>query len=139
MFTSSSKSIIYGRHLDVAQRMLDFDFLSSRSPSVAGMIDPSGHGTNITKLFFGATEILVPIYPGIDAIPADSTIDTLLNLASFRSATEATWSALKSGLFQNIVIIAEGIPEREIREIIAYNDANAKIRIIGPATAGAIV
>lgn len=139
MFTSSSKSIIYGRHLDVAQRMLDFDFLSGRSPSVAGMIDPSAHGTTVTKLFFGDREILVPIYPGIDAIPADSSIDTLVNLASFRSATEATWSALKSGLFQHIVIIAEGIPEREIREIIAYNYANAKIRIIGPATAGAIV
>lgn len=139
MFTSSSKSIIYGRHLDVAQRMLDFDFLSGRSPSVAGMIDPSAQRTSITKLFFGGDEILVPIYPGIHAIPADSSIDTLVNLASFRSATEATWSAMRSGLFQNIVIIAEGIPEREIREIIAYNESNAKIRIIGPATAGAIV
>ena len=139
MFTSSSKSIIYGRHLDVAQRMLDFDFLSGRSPSVAGMIDPSAHRTTVTKLFFGNREILIPIYPGIDAIPVDSDIDTLVNLASFRSATEATWSAMKSGLFQNIVIIAEGIPEREIREIIGYNESNAKIRIIGPATAGAIV
>ena len=72
MFTSSSKSIIYGRHLDVAQRMLDFDFLSGRSPSVAGMIDPSAHRTTVTKLFFGNREILIPIYPGIDAIPVDS-------------------------------------------------------------------
>lgn len=139
MFTSSSRAIIYGRHLDVAQRMLDFDFLSGRTSSVAGIIDPNSHRSSVTKLFFGNTEILVPIYPGFDTISADSSIDTFINLASFRSATEATWLAMKSGLFQHIIIIAEGIPEREIREIIAYNDANSQIRIIGPATAGAIV
>lgn len=139
MFTSSSRAIIYGRHLDVAQRMLDFDFLSGRSPSVAGIIDPNSHKSSVTKLFFGDTEILVSIYPSLDLIAKDEIIDTFINLASFRSATLSTWLAMKSELFQNIVIIAEGIPERDIREIIAYNDTNAKIRIIGPATAGAIV
>jgi ATP-citrate lyase alpha-subunit len=53
MFTSSSKAIIYGRHLDVAQRMLDFDYLSGRTPSVAGLIDPNGRRSSVTKLFFG--------------------------------------------------------------------------------------
>jgi succinyl-CoA synthetase alpha subunit len=138
MFTSSSKAIIYGRHLDVAQRMLDFDFLSDRSPSIAGIIDPNAHRVSVTKLFFGNTEILVSIYPSIDEIPDTDTIDTFINLASFRSATEATWKALKSEIFQNIVIIAEGIPERDIREIIAYNTAHSELRIIWPATAGAI-
>lgn len=130
MFTSTSTAIIYGRHLDVAQRMLDFDFLSDRSPSVAGIIDPSAHRVSVTKLFFGNTEILVSIYPSIDEIPDTDTIDTFINLASFRSATEATWKALKSQIFQNIVIIAEGIPEREIREIITYNTTHSQLRII---------
>ena len=138
MFTSSSKSIIYGRHLDVAQRMLDFDFLSDRSPSVAGIIDPNAHRVSVTKLFFGNKEIMVSIYPSISDIPTDSQIDTCINLASFRSATDATWEAIHSNMFSNIVIIAEGIPEREIRKIIAYNTSNTQIRIIGPATAGAI-
>ena len=138
MFTSSSQAIIYGRHLDVAQRMLDFDFLSGRSPSVAGIIDPNSKKTSITKLFFGNSEILVPVYKNIDSIEQKSTIDTFINMASFRSATEATWQAIESGIFQNIVIIAEGIPEREIREIITYNETHNKLRIIGPATAGAI-
>lgn len=138
MFTSSSKAIIYGRHLDVAQRMLDFDFLSGRSSSVAGIIDPNAHRVSVTKLFFGKKEILISIYPSISDIPSDPQIDTFINLASFRSATSATWEAIHSGIFQHIIIIAEGIPERDIRDIIAYNDANAKIRIIGPATAGAI-
>jgi ATP citrate (pro-S)-lyase len=137
MFTSS-QAIIYGRHLDVAQRMLDFDFLSSRSPSVAGIIDPNTLKTSVTKLFFGNSEILIPVYRDYASIPKNPSIDTCINMASFRSATEATWGAMRSGLFQNVVIIAEGIPEREIREIIAYNEANQQLRIIGPATAGAI-
>lgn len=138
MFTSSSKAIIYGRHLDVAQRMLDFDFLSGRSSSVAGIIDPNAHRVSVTKLFFGKKEILISIYPSISDIPSDPQIDTFINLASFRSATSATWEAIHSGIFQHIIIIAEGIPERDIRDIIAYNESNTKIRIIGPATAGAI-
>lgn len=138
MFTPTSRAIIYGRHLDVAQRMLDFDFLSDRTPSVAGLIDPSAKKSGWTKLFFGPKEILIPIFPRIQDIPTNAEIDTLINLASFRSASQATWEALQSGMFQAIVIIAEGIPEREIREIIMYNQTHQKIRIIGPATAGAI-
>jgi hypothetical protein len=53
MFTSSSKAIIYGRHLDVAQRMLDFDYLSGRTSSIAGLIDPNSRRPVIAKLFFG--------------------------------------------------------------------------------------
>jgi len=139
MFTRSSTAIIYGRHLDVAQRMLDFDYLSGRAPSVAGLIDPGSQRSSVTKLFFGDTEILVPIYPSFTDIPVDPVIDTCINLASFRSAAGSTWEAIHSERFAHIVIIAEGIPERDIREIIAYNETHAKIRIIGPATAGAIV
>ena len=91
MFTLNSTAIIYGRHLDVAQRMLDFDYLSGRTPSVAGLIDPGSRRSSVTKLFFGGAEILVPIYPDFSDIPEDASIDTLINLASFRSATEATW------------------------------------------------
>lgn len=91
MFSKKSTAIIYGRHLDVAQRMLDFDYLSGRTPSVAGLIDPGSRRSSVTKLFFGGEEILVPIYPSFADIPADASIDTLINLASFRSATEATW------------------------------------------------
>ena len=53
MFTLNSTAIIYGRHLDVAQRMLDFDYLSGRTPSVAGLIDPGCKRSSVTKLFFG--------------------------------------------------------------------------------------
>lgn len=138
MFSPSSQAIIYGRHLDVIERMLDFDYLSGREPSVAGMIDPSAKRRGVVKRFFGDKEILIPVYPSFAHIRNRENIDTFLNFASFRSAASATWEALESKLFKNIVIIAEGIPERDIREIIAYNDAHDQVRIIGPATAGAI-
>ncbi len=138
MFSNTSRAIIYGKHLDVAERMLDFDSLSNRSPSVAGIIDPNAHKVSQVKIFFWPKEILVPIYPSFREIPEDDTIDTFLNFASFRSAADATRQALESRLFKNIVIIAEWIPERDIREIIAYNDTHDRVRIIGPATAGAI-
>lgn len=138
MFSPSSEAIIYGRHLDVIERMLDFDFLSGRTPSVAGMIDPSAKRCGVVKRFFGDKEILIPVYPSFAHIRNRENIDTFLNFASFRSASSATWEALESRIFKNIVIIAEGIPERDIREIIAYNDTHDQVRIIGPATAGAI-
>lgn len=138
MFSPLSKAIIYGRHLDVAQRMLDFDALSGRTPSVAGIIDPSAKRRGMVKLFLSDKEIFIPIYPSLEHIHDRTGIDTFLNFASFRSATEATWQAIKSDLFKTIVIIAEGIPERDIREMIAYNATHHHIRIIGPATVGGI-
>jgi succinyl-CoA synthetase alpha subunit len=44
-----------------------------------------------------------------------------VNFASFRSASKATKQAIISNMFKNIIIIAEGIPERETREIISLN------------------
>lgn len=138
MFSNTSLAIIYGRHFDVGKRMLDFDFLSGRSASVAGFIDPNGKKTTYTKLTFGDQEILIPVYPSFSAIPKNDKIDTFLNFASFRSAARVTKDALESEIFEHIVIVAEGIPEREMREIIALNENIYKKKIIGPATAGAI-
>lgn len=135
MFYKNSKAIIYGRHLDVAKRMLDFDYLSGRSPSVAGFIDPNGKKKSFTKIIFGNAEVLIPVFSDFSEIPDDSHIDTFLNFASFRSAGVVTKEALEHKNFQNIVIIAEGIPEREMREIIALNESFFHKNIIGPATA----
>ena len=95
MFSNTSLAIIYGRHFDVGKRMLDFDFLSGRSASVAGFIDPNGKKTTYTKLTFGDQEILIPVYPSFSAIPKNDKIDTFLNFASFRSAARVTKDALE--------------------------------------------
>ena len=121
MFTNQSKAIIYGLQLSVAERMLDFDYLSGRDASVAGFVDPASKTKYQTKVFFGEKEILLPVWPSLSAVPDDLAADTLLNFASFRSAAEVTLEAMESGNFKTIVVVAEGIPERDIREIIAKN------------------
>lgn len=136
MFQKTSKAVIYGMQISAAQHMLDFDYLSERSPSVACFIDPS-RSTGTNKLFFGKKEILIPNYRSFEEIPANPEIDTLVNFASFRSAWEATLQAMQSGLFKNIIIIAEGIPESQTREIIHLN-STLKLNIVGPATVGAM-
>jgi hypothetical protein len=52
MFNKNSFAIIYGLHLGTAQKMLDFDFICEREPSVVAFIDPGKDISNY-KLFFG--------------------------------------------------------------------------------------
>lgn len=138
MFTKKSGAIIYGMQLGSAQKMLDFDFLCGREPSVVAFIN-EGKKQALNKLFYGNNEILIPSFPNYEAISKNllDKVDTLVNFASFRSAGMATKSAITSGIFKNIVIIAEGIPERETREIIALNKKD-NLNIIGPATVWAM-
>lgn len=138
MFTKKSGAIIYGMQLGSAQKMLDFDFLCGREPSVIAFIN-EGKKQALNKLFYGNNEILIPSFPNYEEIPENlhKKIDTLVNFASFRSATNASKQAITSGLFKNIIIIAEGIPERETREIISLNK-EYNLNIVGPATVGAM-
>lgn len=138
MFSHQSQALIFGRHIDVAKRMLDFDFLSGRNASVAGFLDFGKNLPRHIKLPFGDTEIFIPVYSRFEDIPKNPNLDTFLNFASHRSSADITLLALESGIFENIVIIAEGIPERQMRHIIALNASKYHKTIIGPATAGAI-
>lgn len=138
MFTKKSWAIIYGMQLKSAQQMLDFDYLCGRDPSVIAFINEWKNKT-YHKLFFGKNEVLIPSFPSFEAIPEylHKNIDTLVNFASFRSAANSTKQAMTSWIFKNIVIIAEGIPERETREIIALNK-EYNLNIVGPATVWAM-
>lgn len=139
MFNKNSFAIIYGLHLGTAQKMLDFDFICEREPSVVAFIDPGKDISNY-KLFFGWKEMFITSYPNFESIP-DSILkktDTVLNYASFRSAYEATLKAMDVENIKNIIIIAEWIPESCVRKIIAYNKEKKK-NIIGPSTVWAMV
>ena len=139
MFSKNSFAIIYGLHLPTAQKMLDFDFICDREPSVVAFIDP---GKKITsyKLFFGWKEILISSYPNFESIPETilKKADTVLNYASFRSAYDSTLACMNLENIKNIIIIAEWIPESQVRKIIAYNKEKNK-NIIGPSTVWAMV
>ena len=133
------QAIVYGRHLDVVVRMLDFDYLSGReTPSVTAIIDPAATRVTHDKVFFGEREILIPVYPSLDSLPANPLANTFLNFASYRSAPEVARAAMRSGRFAYMVIVAEGIPERETRDLIAEARERG-IYLIGPATAGGLV
>lgn len=137
LFTRDTKSIIYGLQANAIQSMLDFDYACRReSPSVAAIVNPRRRGLH--KAFFGTGEILIPIYPNLkDAASSHPDADVLINFASFRSAYPVTMEALDIDTIKTITIIAEGVPERRAREIIAKAKANGKM-IIGPATVGGI-
>ena len=118
--------------------MLDYDYTIKREkPSVAGIVAPTGDA-KFQKFFWGADEIMVPLYKSTaEAKAAQPQADVLLNFASFRTAYDVTMEALEIGGFKSIMITAEGIPERLARKM---NQAarDLGVIVIGPATVGAI-
>lgn len=137
LFSKNTVAFLYNLKVAPIQRMLDFDFICKRSkPSVAAIIQPGGNGYH--KAFFGTTEVLIPIYQNIaQAVAAHPNVDVMVNFASFRSAYASSKEALETKTIKTVAIIAEGMPEREIRQLIVLAKKKQKT-IIGPATVGGI-
>lgn len=138
LFNNESTAFFYNLKAKPIQHMLDFDFLSRREkPSVSAIIHPGTKGYH--KCFFGAKQILIPIYTSLkEAVEKHPSTSALINFASFRSAFESTKEALATATINNITIVAEGIPERQTKELIALAKQKGKI-LIGPATVGGVV
>ena len=139
LFDKNTQAFIYNMQVTAAQRMLDFDYVAGReTPSVAALIDPTG-SDGFQKFFFGAKEVLIPIYKSLKAAAEKHpNVDVLINFASFRSAAQSTDEALSIPTIRTHVIIAEGVPERRMR-ILAIKAKKMNKVIIGPATVGGIV
>ncbi|MED6130368.1 ATP-citrate synthase beta chain protein 1 [Stylosanthes scabra] len=137
LFSRNTKALFYNYKQLPIQRMLDFDFVCGReTPSVAGIISPGSEG--FQKLFFGQVEIAIPVHSSIEAAcAAHPTADVFINFASFRSAAASSMAALKQPTLRVVAIIAEGVPDSDTKQIIAYARANNKV-VIGPATVGGI-
>jgi len=137
LFSKDTQALIFNFKPNPVQRMLDFDYICQKDkPSIAGLIAPGR--TGLHKAFFGAKEILLPIYPSIEsAVEKHPKADVLINFASFRSAFDSTKAALMQNSIRTVVIIAEGIPERQIKELTALSKEKKKF-IIGPATVGGV-
>ncbi len=145
LFTKDTTAFFYNLKADAIQRMLDFDYLCQRTtPSIAAIIHPGKSGFH--KVFFGAKEITIPIYKTIpEATIHHPNTDVLINFASFRSAYESSKQAILAPTIHTIIIVAEGIPERHTRELIAiqnqYNQTHPTSlskTILGPSTVGGI-
>lgn len=137
LFDKNTRSFIYGAQQKAAQRMLDFDYLCQReTPSVAAFITPTGSG--YYKLFWGTKEISIPRYTCIEeAVKAHPEADVMVNFASERSCAESTMEALETSNIRTIIMIAEGVPQRDVRKIAKLAKEKGKW-IIGPATVGGL-
>ncbi|KAH0673321.1 hypothetical protein KY284_024408 [Solanum tuberosum] len=137
LFSKTTQALFYNYKQLPVQRMLDFDFLCRReTPSVAAIINPGSEG--FKKLFFGQEEIAIPVHSTVEAAcAAHPTADVFINFASSRSAFASSMSALKQPTIRVVAIIAEGVPESDTKQLIAYAKTNNEV-IIGPATVGGI-
>jgi ATP citrate (pro-S)-lyase len=132
-FTKETKALFYNLKALPIQQMLDFDFLSKREPSVEAIIHPGRSGFH--KTFFGNKEILIPIYSTTEKAVKNHDAEVFVNFASFRSAFKSSKEALSKDSIKTLVIVAEGIPERQIKELITLSKDKM---IIGPSTVGGI-
>ena len=137
LFTSETQALFFNLKLGPIQNMLDFDYLSRRqTPSIAAIIHPGRKGFH--KAFFGKKEIIIPVFDSIvGAAEKHPQADVFINFASFRSAYTSSKEALQIPSIKTIIIVAEGIPERQTKELIAIAKKENKI-IIGPSTVGGI-
>ncbi|KZF19425.1 ATP-citrate synthase subunit 1 [Xylona heveae TC161] len=138
LFTNKTRCFVYGLQPRAVQGMLDFDFICKREkPSVAGIIYTFG-GQFVSKMYWGTSETLLPVYQKVDQAMAKHTdVDTVVNFASSRSVYSSTMELMEFPQVRTIAIIAEGVPERRAREIL-YVAKKKGITIIGPATVGGI-
>ncbi|XP_025094977.1 ATP-citrate synthase-like isoform X2 [Pomacea canaliculata] len=138
LFTSNTKSIIWGMQSKAVQGMMDFDYVCSRKePSVVAMIYPFV-GDHKQKFYWGHKEVLIPVYKNMDdCMKKHPDADVLVNFASLRSAYESTMDALNYKQIRTIAIIAEGIPENLTRHMIHVAQEKG-VTIIGPATVGGV-
>ncbi|KAA8493699.1 ATP-citrate synthase beta chain protein 1 [Porphyridium purpureum] len=139
LFSKQTQAIVFNYKKQPIQRMLDFDFVCEReAPSVAAIVAPGSRSGGFQKAFFGRSEIAIPVYGSIaDAAAAHPKADVLVNFASYRSAYESSVTAVEEPSVNVVVIIAEGIPERQAKLLIHMARKRGKT-IIGPATVGGV-
>lgn len=125
-----NKAILYWSHLDIAQRMLDYDFICGNNPSIIWIFSDE---YTLYKLFRGNKEIIIPCITSWEECKTFEA-EVLINLASSRTASSVTKRALDNNQFTSIIVIAEGIPERETRELISYAKKYPSCTLIGPST-----
>jgi ATP citrate (pro-S)-lyase len=137
--TPLTTCIVYGLQIRAIQGMLDFDHQCGRKkPSVSAMVFPFG-GNGFEKFYWGTDEVLIPVFTSIkEAAQKFTDATVLVNFASFRSVYETSMECLEQAPnIKTMAIIAEGVPERQTRDIIKAAEEK-KVGIVGPATVGGI-
>jgi succinyl-CoA synthetase alpha subunit len=81
---------------------------------------------------------MIPSISSWDEVAQFKNVDTLINLASYRTCTQVNREAIASGYFKAIFTIAEGVAERETRQLI-QQAAKSEVRLFGPSVVGALI
>ncbi len=137
LFRKDTKVIFYNEHPVPIQGMLDYDWMCGKQKHcISAIVNPKRSGFH--KCFFGSEEITIPVFKTIEqAVAFDPQADILINFASTRSSYQSSYDALNTDTIRTLVLVAEGMPENQTRELIRIAKENNKW-IIGPATVGAI-
>mmetsp|Transcript_13146 Transcript_13146/g.29197 ORF Transcript_13146/g.29197 Transcript_13146/m.29197 type:complete len:1101 (-) Transcript_13146:408-3710(-) len=131
--------IVYGMQQRAVQGMMDFDFICKRKdPSVSAIVYPFS-GNHYVKFYWGTDEVLLPVYTTLnEAMNKHPSVSVLVNFASFRSVFDTTVDAFAhADKIKTIALIAEGVPERQAKQLIKRAE-DLGVAIIGPATVGGI-
>eukprot|EP00916_Digyalum_oweni_P011126 GHVL01018485.1.p1 GENE.GHVL01018485.1~~GHVL01018485.1.p1 ORF type:complete len:1093 (+),score=261.77 GHVL01018485.1:69-3347(+) len=139
LFNSQSTCFIWGLQNRAVQEMLDFDHVCGRKePSVSGIIYEFSV-SHVRPFYFGSDEIFIPVCQTMaEAVQKFPTTNILVNFASMRSAGQVTQRCMEQfPSVQIIAVIAEGVPERCTRQLIATS-YEKNVTILGPATVGGI-
>lgn len=127
-----------GNHAATVQSVLDFDYLAGKSePSILGII---GGTRKAQKFFFGESEVLIPCFSHMNAVPTGlrERVRWMLNMNSGRRAFETTVAFFET--FPSAFgghIFAENVPEKHATELIAR--FGQKYLIAGPSGVGLCV
>jgi ATP citrate (pro-S)-lyase len=138
MFTNKTTAIVYGMQPGAVQNMLDFDYICQRkTQSVVAMVYTFSDN-HFRKFYWGSKEIMIPVYQSLSqALKKFPDVSVMVNFASFRSVYDSTTEMLRHPQIKTIAVIAEGVPERRTRMLLA--EAKAKgVNLIGPATVGGL-
>ncbi|GAC1370418.1 MAG: citrate/2-methylcitrate synthase [Candidatus Saccharimonadales bacterium] len=132
-------AVALGSHKGIIQSMLDFDYLSGRpKPSVAAIV---ATGRRSERYFFGDGEVTIPVYAGVDKLPAKvrERTNLFVNVSSGRRVLTSSRQAL-AGLPKLVggVVFAEGLPEKHALELAAEAEA-AGVWLAGGASVGIVL
>ncbi len=137
IFSNETTAIFWNLNITAIQRMLDYDYLINRKPSVSAIVVPTGN-RKFEKFMYGQDEFMIPIYRTTkSAAKAFPKASVLINFASFRTAYQVALETIDIPSIKLIDITAEGIPERLSRYLAHKLKDEGKI-VIGPATVGGI-
>jgi ATP citrate (pro-S)-lyase len=131
--------VCLGTHPGIIQSMLDYSYcVSKKEPDVIAIIAGS---RKQERYFWGAKEIIIPVYASLSDLPAvqKKQATCLLNVRSARRVLTGMKEAFKElPNLKAATIFAEEVPEEHSLEI-ATEAAEKGVLVTGPASVGLLI